>query len=130
MRNLLNLAILLVTLDGCTGLAKLTMSPRSTQAISYDCTPADNAGVRHLTVAVAPDRNGRELDLKLDAGQPFVLSPLAGATARLYTSPLYAWRAGSNVSVLTDVENIQTYNCRQIGGGKAIALSGGGRALP
>lgn len=127
MRNFLVLAILLVALDGCAGLAKPTPVPRSVQTGSYDCTPADRSGVRHLTIAVASDLNGRDLDLKLEPRRQFILSPLGGASGRLYSSPLYAWRAGSDMSVLTDVENIQTYNCRPLGDGKAVALSGSGR---
>ncbi len=129
MRNLLTFAVLLVALDGCAGLAKLTARPKGVQTGSYDCTPADGSGTRHLTIAVAPDRNGTDLDLNFDARRRFVLSPLAGASSQLYSGPQYAWRVGADMSVLTDVENIQTYNCRPLDDGKAVALPGG-RALP
>ena len=81
-------------------------------------------------VAVAPDRNGKDLDLKFGSLPQFVLSPLADASGRLYSGPMYAWRAGSGMSVLTDVGNIQPYNCRPLGDQKAMALSGSGRAQP
>jgi uncharacterized protein YceK len=129
MRNFLTFAVLLVSLDGCAGLAKLTAQPKGLQAGSYDCTPADRSGTRRLTIAVAPDRNGRDLDLNFDARRQFILSPLAGAFGQLYSGPQYAWRTGSDMSVLTDVENIQTYNCRPLDDGKAVALPGS-RALP
>ena len=125
MRHSLVLAILLVTLGGCAGLTKLTASPKGVQTGSYDCAPAGRPGMRHLTAAVAPDRNGRDLDLTLEPRRQLILSPLGGASGQLYSSPLYAWRAGSDMSVLTDVENIQTYDCRQLGDGKAVTLPGG-----
>lgn len=135
MRNLLTFAVLLVALDGCAGLTKLTARPKGVQAGSYDCMPADGSGTRHLTTAIAPDRNGRDLDLNFDARRQFVLSPLAGASGQLYSGPQiysgpqYAWRVGADMGVLTDVENIQTFNCRPLDDGKAVAPPGG-RALP
>ncbi len=125
MRNLLTFAVLLVALDGCAGFAKLTAQPKGVQAGSYDCTPADRAGTRHLTIAVAPDRNGRDLDLNFDARRQFVLSPLPAVSGPLYSGPQYAWRVGADTSVLTDVENIQTFNCRPLDDGKAVALPNG-----
>ena len=129
MRNLLAFAALLVVLDGCAGLAKLTDRPKGVQAGSYDCAPADRSGTRHLTIAVAPDRNGKDLDLRFDARRQFVLSPLAGAPGQLYSGPQYAWRAGADMGVLTDVENIQTFNCRPLDDGY-VALPGGADARP
>ena len=129
MRNLLAFAVLLVALDGCAGLTKLTARPKGVQTGSYDCMPADGSGTRHLAVAIAPGRNGRDLDLDFDARRQFVLSPLAGASGQLYSGPQYAWRVGADMSVLTDVENIQTFNCRLLDNGKAVALPGR-RALP
>ena len=134
MRNLLTFAVLLVALDGCAGLAKLTARSKGVQTGSYDCAPADGSGTRRLTIAIAPDRNGTDLDLRFDARRQFVLSPLAGASGQLhsgpqlYSGPQYAWRVGADTSVLTDVENIQTFNCRPLDDGKAGALPGGADA--
>lgn len=126
----LPILLLAVALDGCAGVAHFAMPPRSVQAGSYDCAPADQSSTRHLTVGVVPDRNGKDLDLEVGSRQELVLSPLAHASHQLYSSPSYAWRVGSDVSKLTDIENIQTYDCRQVSGGQAAALSGSGRALP
>ncbi len=135
MRHLLTFA-LLAALGGCAGLTRPTAQPKGVQAGSYDCAPAGHPGTRRLTVAIAPDRNGRDLDLRFDARRQFVLSPLAGASGQpasgpqLYSGPQYAWRVGGDMSVLTDVGNIQTFDCRPLDDGKAVALPGGADARP
>lgn len=125
MRRLVVLCIPVIALAGCASLADLAVLPRSVQAGSYDCAPADDSGMRHRIVAVAHDRNGRDVNLRLESGQQFALSPVAGASHRLYSGPLYAWRASSGRSVLTDVETVQTYDCRRIGSVQAATLPPG-----
>lgn len=129
MRRLLILAVPVVALAGCAGLSKLATPPGTVQAGSFDCTPTDASGGRHRLVSIAPNRGVQDLDLKLESGQ-HTLSLLAGGADRLYSGPLYAWRAGRDTSVLTDIENIRTYSCRQVGYGQAAALPASGRAFP
>lgn len=125
MHRLSLLSIPVVALTGCASLANLDVLPKSVQAGSYDCVPADNSGTRHRIVAVTHDRNRQDLDLRLESGQQLALSPLGSAWRRIYSGPLYAWRTAGDISVLTDVENIQTFNCRYVGSGQAAALVSG-----
>ncbi len=115
----------MVALTGCANPANVDVLPKSVQAGSYDYVPADNSSTRHRIVAVTHDRNRHDLDLRHESGQQLALSPVGSAWHRIYSGPLYAWRTASDMSVLTDVENIQTYNCRYVGGGQAAALVSG-----
>ena len=130
MRGLLTFAVPVAVLVGCAPLSKLATPPASVQAGSWDCAPTGTSSRRHRQVSISPNPNVRGLDLKLDSGQQFSLSPLAGGTDHLFSGPLYAWRAGGDTSVLTDIQNIQLYNCRQVGYGQVAALPASGRTLP
>ena len=130
MRGPLILAVPVVALAGCAGLPRPAASPGSVQAGSFDCAPTDAAGGRRRLVSIAPDRSAGSIDLKLPSGQQFALSPLGTGSDRLYSGPRYAWRAGGDTGVLTDIENIQTYRCRQVGNAQAAASPAGGKALP
>ena len=91
--------------------------------VSFDCAPEGNgeAGA-HRLAKLGPARNLQGLILTPDRGSRQLLEPVKGSSDSLYASPLYAWRGNSQAGVLTDVEEVQSYQCRRLGIGQPSAF--------
>lgn len=103
------------TLCGCT-------EPTSTSAesqyapASYSCRATDGSGAHRdpRMVTITRDPNQARLSLTLEHGPTEILDAVASSSGRLYADAEFAWRIADDRSVLTDVENIQTYACRPV----------------
>jgi hypothetical protein len=101
--------------DGMTQLPSIGSSPAS-----YSCALADTfspavadpsapSGLRHRSVTL--QKAGDRIALDLGRGNTQYLDPVAGGGGRLFANANYGWRIADARSVLTDVQNIRTYNC-------------------
>jgi hypothetical protein len=101
--------------NGSAGLASIGASPAS-----YSCALADSyspavadpsapADLRYRSVTL--ERDGGRIALDLGRGDTQYLDPVAGGNGRLFANANYGWRIADARSVLTDVQNIRTYNC-------------------
>lgn len=112
------IAILLAAtavLCGCNQRASFGPVPGVDREASFDCTRKDGASaIQSIVETIRPDRDGKGLVLMSDSGPRQLLTPVASGSGRLFASPLYAWKSTGSTGVLTDVENILSYNCREI----------------
>jgi hypothetical protein len=101
--------------DGATPLSNIGSGPAS-----YSCALADTfspavadpsapSELRHRSVTL--QRAGDRIALDLGRGNTQYLDPVAGGGGRLFANANYGWRIADARSVLTDVQNIRTYNC-------------------
>jgi len=101
-------------LCGCSQRAPSGPVPGIDREASFDCTRTDGASASQSIVeTIGPDRDG-SLVLTSDKGLRQRLTPIASGPNRLFASPLYAWKSTGSTGVLTDVENILSYNCHEI----------------
>jgi hypothetical protein len=87
---------------------------------------AVNSQLRIVSIRQAAGSHG--LSLALDTEPAQFLPSVPDANRQLYANPHLAWSASGNDTVLTDVDNIQTYACRPVSYGDATALLRGERA--
>lgn len=101
-------------LCGCSQHASLGPVPGVDREASFDCTRTDGARASQSVVeTIGPDRDG-SLVLTSDQGLRQRLKPVASGPNRLFASRRYAWKSTGSTGVLTDVENILSYHCREI----------------
>jgi hypothetical protein len=81
---------------------------------------ADSSHVHVVSIRQAAGSRG--LLLALDTEPAQLLASVADTNRKLYANAHLAWSANSNATVLTDVDNIQTYACRPVTYGDAMAL--------
>lgn len=108
---------------GCTDTSSL-LTGSDSGPVSYACVLADAyspavadpsapSALRDRSVMLR--REGRQLMLELRAGDTEYLDPVAGGNGRLFANRQYGWRIADSRSVLTDVQNVRTYNCDRAG---------------
>ncbi len=91
--------------------------------VSFDCAPEGNGGAgAHRLAKLGPARNLQGLILTPDQGPRQLLKAVKGSSDSLYASALYAWRGNSQAGVLTDIEEVQSYQCRRLGVGQPAAF--------
>ena len=82
------------------------------EAHAYACRPSDAPSGAEQHVTVQPDSQHGSLLLRLGAQTPWRnLAPLAGSSGQVFGDAGYAWRGTPAGGVLTDIANVQTYNC-------------------
>jgi len=102
-------------LCGCSQRASFGPVPGVDREASFECTRTDGASARQSVVrTIGPDHDGKGLVLTSDRGPRQLLTPVAGGPNHLFASPLYAWKSTGSTGVLTDVENILSYDCREV----------------
>lgn len=115
MNKITILLAAMAVLCGCSQRALFSSAPGIDREASFDCTRTDGASAsQNIVETIGPDRDGKGLVLMSDSGPRQLLTPVASNSGRLFASPLYAWKSTGSTGVLTDVENIQSYNCREI----------------
>jgi hypothetical protein len=71
--------------------------------------PAAPSRLRYRSVRLR--RAGDQILLKIGAGNTQRLDPVIGSRGQLFANTDYGWRIANTSSVLTDAQNIRTYNC-------------------
>ncbi len=88
--------------------------------VSYSCVladayspavpdPAAPRGRRRRSVTLAV--TGGRVVLYLGSGNTQYLDPVDGGRGRLFANTSYGWNITNTRSVLTDIQNVLTYNC-------------------
>jgi len=99
-----------VLLAGCAHPAP-PPPPAPPETGSYVCRPNDGPGSeQHLTVRPDDQRTGLLMKIGNQSNWR-ALAVVAGSSGLVYADTNYAWRANGASGVLTDIRNIQTYNC-------------------
>lgn len=103
---------------GCSGsLPLLSLGPGPA---SYSCSLADafspavadpSASTDMRNRSVTLEQTGGGIALHLGPGNTQNLDPVAGGGGRLFANASYGWRVADTRSVLTDIQNVRTYNC-------------------
>jgi hypothetical protein len=101
-------------LAGCAQPAAPAPPSVPVEARAYVCrlsdAPAASGAEQHVTVS--PDDQRKSLLLRVNGQTGWrALALLAGSGAPVYADTTYAWRATGTAGVLTDIRNVQTYNC-------------------
>lgn len=87
---------------------------------SYSCALADayspavadpSAPANLLRRSVTLEQSEGGIALQLGPGDTQHLDPVAGGGGRLFANASYGWRIADTRSVLTDIQNVRTYNC-------------------
>jgi hypothetical protein len=115
--------LLAASASGCAG-GSTPLSTVGSSPESYSCALADTyspavsdpsapSALRDRSVTL--QRAGRQIALDLGTGSTQYLDPVAGGNGRLFANAQYGWRINDARSVLTDVQNIRTYNCDPTG---------------
>jgi hypothetical protein len=114
---------------GCTG-GPVPLLRSGSGPVSYACVLADayspavadpSAPNALRDRSVTLQKQGRQLMLEFGAGDTEYLDPVAGGNGRLFANSQYGWRIADSRSVLTDVQNVRTYNCDAAGPGSPSA---------
>jgi hypothetical protein len=105
-----SLVLLISVVGGC---AQVTPRPAQLANASYICRPNGDAAASRpdLRLTVQSTTPGGRLALRFDWGDWQSLSPVPDSSEQIYANALYAWRFDGAVGVLSDINNIQTYNC-------------------
>jgi hypothetical protein len=130
------LAAVILEIVGCAQYRRSTQAPSSNAPRPvttlnpdnslYACraeapgSGADSSHVRVVSIGQATGSHG--LVLALDTEPAQLLAPVPDTDRKLYANAHLAWSANSKATVLTDVDNIQTYACRSVTYGDAMAL--------
>jgi hypothetical protein len=75
-------------------------------AVADPSAPSD---LRHRSVTL--EQTGGGITLQLGSGDTQYLDPVAGGGGRLFANASYGWRVADSRRVLTDIQNVRTYNC-------------------
>jgi hypothetical protein len=88
--------------------------PVPVEARSYVCrlsdAPVPSGGEQRITIRPDDQRTGLLLRVNGQSGWR-ALAALAGSGPQVYADTTYAWRATGATGVLTDIRNVQTYDC-------------------
>jgi hypothetical protein len=104
---------------GCSHGVPFFSAARPTEG-PYSCVLADAfspavpdsaapSRVRYRSVTLR--RAGDQILLNIGAGNTQRLDPVTDARGQLFANAYYGWRISNTGSVLTDAQNIRTYNC-------------------
>ena len=128
------LAAVPLLIAGCAGHGGITQTAAfdtaqpyarlSPGANFYDCQvdgPSRGAGNPRV-VSIRHEPGADSVLLAVGVGPTQALASVAGSTRQLYANARFAWNISGNAAVLTDVNNIQTYTCRPVSYGGAVAL--------
>lgn len=102
---------------GCSGgpLSSLGSGPASYSCVLADAfspavaDPGAPRGLGHRAVTL--EKTGGGIALNLGGGDTQYLNPVAGGNGRLFANTSYGWRVTDTRSVLTDIQNVRSYNC-------------------
>jgi len=101
-------------LAGCAQPIAPASPPVPIEARAYVCrlndAPAASGAEQHVTVRPDDQRTGLLLRVNGQSGWR-ALAALAGSGAPVYADTTYAWRTTGTSGMLTDIRNVQTYNC-------------------
>ena len=114
-------ALLLAALETGCGNSSTPFSAAGPTEGSYSCALADAfspavsdpvapSALRHRSVTLR--KAGDQILLNLGAGNTQRLDPVRDARGWLFANVDYGWRIADTRSILTDVQNIRTYNCK------------------
>lgn len=105
-----------LALCGCTPPGADPAKQAQLASTTYSCRVTDSPGSHHhpRTVTITRDPAQSKLGLALENGRTEILDPVASSSGQLFADAEFAWRVAGDRSVLTDVENIQTYACRPV----------------
>jgi membrane-bound inhibitor of C-type lysozyme len=95
-----------------TGCARPSQLFVTDDARLYACrlndAPAPSGAELHISVRPDDRRAGLQFII---GGQKRALTVVAGSSGQTYADTTYAWRDVGATGVLTDIENVQTYEC-------------------
>jgi hypothetical protein len=125
-----------VLVAGCTAQTEATQAPElsatqsdarfnpggSFYACQVDAPTRDAGGLHTVVVSIRQDAATHRTLLALGSGPVQTLTSVGSTTRQLYANARFAWSVSGNATTLTDVDNIQTYACRPVSYGDAVAL--------
>ncbi len=141
MLRVIALTAAILQIVGCAAFRATTQAPSSDASRSdivlnpdnsfYACrteTRGSGTGSSRLRVVSIRQAGGSHgLLLALGTEPAQLLSSVPNSNGQLYANAHLAWSSNSNDTVLTDIDNIQTYACRPVSYGDATALLRGER---
>ena len=93
-------------------LAGCARPPPSDTGGDYSCRlEGQGQQAKSHMVAVAPQAQGKTLDVSIDHGPKQTLAQVAGPAPSLFSNAAYAWQLSSGRARLTDIDKVQSYAC-------------------
>lgn len=108
--------MLALVLTSCAGAGSLAQAERR-----YSCVPTGATLTTQATpawrwdVSLSTSRSGDVVSLQLGKAQREVLQRVGSAPSQVYSNDRFAWRVATPVSRLTDIEAVNTFDCRPVG---------------
>jgi hypothetical protein len=105
--------ILLVSAVGGCALPGVASAPRLAANGQYVCRSGSNAATPapDLRLTVRSSNQPGRLMVRVREGGWQSLTQVTGESGPLYADAAYAWRFNGAAGVLSDIRNIQSYNC-------------------
>ena len=109
------LALGILLLSGCAETPSPPVLPATAiEAHGYACRRTDTRPTakpeQHVTLRADDQHTGYQLQLGTQSDWRS-LAMVTGSNGQVYADDAYAWRPDGTAGVLTDIKEVQTYNC-------------------